>query len=101
MNKFGCINQNGKSLTYEEKVAIGLEIVDARVEAQLAGRQNMNISAVALLCILPGEGRGINEAGNQQLLVDGDASLHRGFIGREQTALILGIRETIAQSVGG
>jgi hypothetical protein len=50
VNKFGCINQNIKSLTYEEKVAIGLEIVDARVEAQLAGRQNINVSAVAKKC---------------------------------------------------
>jgi hypothetical protein len=50
VNKFGHTNQNGKSLTYEEKVAIGLEIVDARVEAQLAGRQNINVSAVAKKC---------------------------------------------------
>ena len=38
------------ALEYDQNVAIALDIVDAKVEAQMLGRENINISALARKC---------------------------------------------------
>ena len=49
-NQYDRIYQPGKSLEYDQKVAIALDIVDVKVEAQMLGRENINISAFARKC---------------------------------------------------
>jgi hypothetical protein len=49
-NQYDRVYHPGKSLEYDQKVAIALDIVDAKVEAQMLGRENINISALARKC---------------------------------------------------
>ena len=50
LNQYDRIYCSGKSLEYDQKVAIALEIVDAKVEAQMHDRENINISELARKC---------------------------------------------------